>query len=821
MDNFFFTDRLLSRFRYMENCSLIVLEAPAGYGKTTVMYRMLDSVEETQSSVHWYTSVESLQDRSFNWFIRQIEDIDEESAEKLRALGFLNRSNADEAARIISGIRTDSPVTLVFDNFQFSLDNWQPQILSSLAALPPGGLRTVFISQYFGRLRDVLNAIEGNICFARAADFLLTENDIRKYALQLGTEISPSEIRTIHRMTEGWAAAVSMYIGHRGDVEIISDIRDINELIDRLFWQKLAPQQKDFLLSICLFDRFSEKDAALLAPDSVLSAEERDLLLRRAPLARYQESKREWYPHELLLSFLRDRLNECADDFRNTVCLRSGEAYERTGMIRDALLCYYRAKDFERILGLRLTAMITEHFDGRSYTDVAIEVLESTPEDIQAKYPLSLLRLCYAIYAGCRFDKFEKQMRRVRKLIESADDRQLLGEWYLVDAFSVFPDLKKMKAKYVKAETLLEHPSDIFTRDEPFMFGCASMWYLFYAEPGKMLETADVFEDVMNLYNSLTNDHGKGAVEMYRGECYSVQGRFEEADIQAYMAAFLAEQAGNVTITYGSALLLGINSIYRSDMTGLKKAIDYLENKAQGYEFLKGKLLNTYMAETVRGYLLGLMMETGRSVLWAQGEADSMSDLTFTNFMIKTCRITDLLLKKEYKRAIASVEISLQLDPRLISASTRNFMYCGLALSYLAIGRPIKASEYLDKSLEIAGKDKNYTFIACFRKYFQVLFLMPNISSKHSKVIQEIKALSINYTRANETRIFAMLDEVPELNELTEREKEVARLAAKGYRNSEIAKELHISENTVKHHLKIAFQKMNVDRRSKLIEMLR
>ena len=36
-----------------------------------------------------------------------------------------------------------------------------------------------------------------------------------------------------------------------------------------------------------------------------------------------------------------------------------------------------------------------------------------------------------------------------------------------------------------------------------------------------------------------------------------------------------------------------------------------------------------------------------------------------------------------------------------------------------------------------------------------------------------------------------------------------------------IAETLGISENTVKHHLKIAFQKMNIDRRSKLIDMLR
>ena len=253
-----------------------------------------------------------------------------------------------------------------------------------------------------------------------------------------------------------------------------------------------------------------------------------------------------------------------------------------------------------------------------------------------------------------------------------------------------------------------------------------------------------------------------------------------------------------------------------------KSKVDYLENKARSYAFLRGTAIGRYMVETVRGYLLGLMMETGRSALWTQGGADTLADLTFTNFMIKTCRITDLLLKKEYQRAIASVEASLALDTRLISAAARNFMYCGLALCYLATGRLGKAAEWLNRSLTIAEQDKNYSFIACFRKYFQALFLMPSIAARHGEAIREIKALAIHYTRADESRIFAMLDDVPELKEaLTDREREVAQLAAGGMRNSEIAETLHISENTVKHHLKNAFQKMNIDRRSRLIEMLR
>ena len=819
MDNLFFSDALAGKLQSVKTHALSALEAPAGYGKTTAIRRLFG---ESDGSVCWFTAVEGMADYSFRWFIRQIGTIDETAARRLEDLGYLNRSNAGQAARILSELKPVGPLTLVFDNFQFALQSWQPQVLDALAKCGEGSLRTVFISQNFGRLRDVLNALEGSVCYIRSRDLLLSEGDIASYARQLSIPATKNEIRAIHRKTNGWTAAVTLYLENLREGLSEGGGEGLDELLDATFWQKLDEGQRQALLRVCLFDQISNQTLNALVPVDLLPQEEMAQLLSRAPLVLYRETRRAWYPHELLTDFLRRRLAETDANFQGEVLRASAEVFKANGQTRDAVGCYYRAGDYEAILSCKLVCLITEHFDGVPYTVLARSVLEKCQEDVQRRYPYSLLRLCYALYAGCAFDVFRAQMRRVRKLFEQAGDEHLLGEWHLVNALGSFPDLDAMKKQYEIAEELMNEPSRVFVKEEPFMFGCASMWYLFYAKPGTMMATADKFAEAMKVYNRLTNGHGAGAAEIYRGEAYSVQGRFEESDIQAYQAAFLSEQSGNATATYGAALLLGINAIYRSDMVGLQKAIDYLENKAQGYAFLRGTSLGNYMVETVRGYLLGLMMETGRSALWTQGEADSLADLTFTNFMIKTCRITDLLLKKEYKRAIASVEAALQLDPRLISTSTQNFMYCGLALSYMAIGRLFKAAEYLDKSLTIAGQDRNYTFLACFRKYFQVLFIMPQIAKKHAKTIREIKAVDIRYTRADESHIFAMLDEVPELQEeLTPREREVAELAAKGLRNQEIAEKLFISENTVKHHLKIAFQKMNIDRRSKLIEMLR
>lgn len=55
---------------------------------------------------------------------------------------------------------------------------------------------------------------------------------------------------------------------------------------------------------------------------------------------------------------------------------------------------------------------------------------------------------------------------------------------------------------------------------------------------------------------------------------------------------------------------------------------------------------------------------------------------------------------------------------------------------------------------------------------------------------------------------------------LTEREREVAQLAAQGLSNKEIGKQLYISENTVKTQLKSIFAKLGINSRILLKQKL-
>ena len=61
----------------------------------------------------------------------------------------------------------------------------------------------------------------------------------------------------------------------------------------------------------------------------------------------------------------------------------------------------------------------------------------------------------------------------------------------------------------------------------------------------------------------------------------------------------------------------------------------------------------------------------------------------------------------------------------------------------------------------------------------------------------------------------------PGLDQLTERETEVLRLLATGASNKEMARELFVTEATVKTHLAHIFTKLGVDSRSRAVHLAR
>ena len=84
------------------------------------------------------------------------------------------------------------------------------------------------------------------------------------------------------------------------------------------------------------------------------------------------------------------------------------------------------------------------------------------------------------------------------------------------------------------------------------------------------------------------------------------------------------------------------------------------------------------------------------------------------------------------------------------------------------------------------------------------------------KLILEPFAQNINKNTVKKSEGKIVVDKMDGIKSLSSREIEVAKLAAKGYSNMEIAEELFISVETVKRHLSTIFEKLNIKSRKEI-----
>ena len=83
------------------------------------------------------------------------------------------------------------------------------------------------------------------------------------------------------------------------------------------------------------------------------------------------------------------------------------------------------------------------------------------------------------------------------------------------------------------------------------------------------------------------------------------------------------------------------------------------------------------------------------------------------------------------------------------------------------------------------------------------------------QAIRTVAAGHVWMSASLQTEIAARLRS-PEMNALSPREEEVVRCVAQGLRNAEVAKQLSISEQTVKTHLNSIFRKLGIRDRVEL-----
>jgi LuxR family maltose regulon positive regulatory protein len=283
----------------------------------------------------------------------------------------------------------------------------------------------------------------------------------------------------------------------------------------------------------------------------------------------------------------------------------------------------------------------------------------------------------------------------------------------------------------------------------------------------------------------------------------------------AYKAAFLAENTQQKIIKIGAERLLASIALLKADTDGWQRAMSAIEQAAFGSA--QNTSVFRAVLDVVRGTLLSELRDYSRIPDWIKNAEHTSLKLPIS--LVKNAMAVHLLYlmgNGDFARLIGFLQ-AVQIEK--LNIFSEYFHYFLFAVGFSSLGDRAKATDYLERSAGKALPDGMIHYFAAFSRLLRGLS-DEVIENSYPHLLAHFKDYKDQYIAGwYKLHNAFVADELP--SGLTEREREIAELAADGLRNNEIAEMLYVSENTVRAHLRAIYQKLDIDRRAKLAKRLK
>lgn len=814
----YYSDRLKSKLEQLLWTPTTVVEAPSGYGKTTAIRDFLTAGLPRGTPVYWFTAADEAAAVGFRRLCREIDRIDSRTGERLLKIELPNTATIGEACDALRSIECRREAYLVIDNLQLLQNYLPPSFFAALVDHGGQGLHVILITQMLKRNMLAIVAQYGALHIT-ASDLRLDADDIRRYYDLAGIRIAPEDALGLARYTEGWMIAVYLQLRALRETGGFEHTAGIMALMEHLVWDVLTEDQQDFLMLLSPFEMVTFQQACALLECVALPDYALDALA--SPFIRYEPVERHYEMHSILTELLVQKRGQRGSGFADKCLLRAGDLCREEGKESEALSFYWQIKDYERMLSLNLSTMILGDIGNTSFTEIALDIAQNCPAPVRKRCRLPMLQVAWALLMGGMEQPFNELMEELQVMLDEDSEEEtvyLRGEWTLLSSLKAHPCLSQMIVLLKQAATLLQGKhSRVILPHAPWCFGNHSPLAEFHIQPGEADREAEALEEYIALYSRLTNGHGCGADVLFRAELAYHRGNLNDAEVLAYKTIFLADSKQQSVVQLGATMLLAEIALHKADTGGWQQIISSMERAASFPS--QNNIIVRSVLDIVRGTLLNELQDHAgipewlqKGEFWGRGLVPSViSNAQFVYFSL-------MMHQGQFARLIGTAQA---IYPQGLNRQPfRDYLLSlTVAVGHLAMGERDQSVSLVKRAAQMALPDG---LVFPFAAYS---WLLPELAGEI--IAQEYPALLNQFNRIRER--FAsgwtslhhdMFPDEPPPG-LTPREYEVAKLAAAGLRNSEIAQKLMVTESTVRAHLRTAFQKLDIDRRAKLAEKLK
>ena len=808
----YLTDKLRRQMSQLLNFPCTLVEAPMGYGKTTAVREYLKS---TDARVLWHRVYDSSVTGFWITFSRLFLELDPGRSEDLERLGFPNDSvSMQEALKLIEEIEIPAETVLVIDDYHLISATDVSSFIWFLVVNEIDHLHIVLTARFVERLRIEELFLKGYLYHIEKEIFELKPNEIMEYYKLCGLSLQEAEADQLYTVTEGWISALYLLILSAKETGSFSDTNNIHNLVKNAVYDPFSEEIKDFLQHLCIFENFTLQQAI-----HMWGGARAELLLEeicgKNAFVNFDADTKTYQIHSIFMSFLREALDKKDSKFKRNIYEKAGHWCVEVGDYFTAMNYFYKAGDFENLL--RTVELDKSNSIGSERKALIIHYFEQCPPEDKKRHPVALLAYAMALMTFNETELFQKTCGELALLIQdgsmdSESIETLSGELELLLSFTRYNDIMGMSEHHKRACALLKEPSVFMDTTGSWTFGSPSVLYMFYRESGKLEQEVRDMKEAMPYYYKLTDGHGTGAEQLMEAEWHFNKGDFESTEIAVHQALYLADGANQPNMVLCAFFLQARMALMRGDY------IRVLDLSRQIHEVVEKNKLYTliHTVDMCKGFLGACLQQKDEIPKWLTDGDFGSSRLyfparAFSNIIYGRA----LLLNGEYLKLLGTsgqfygiASVFPNVLPDIYTA-----IYVGAANEKIC--RRGEAIAAIRQALALAMPDKVYMPFVENCDYIKPLLEDLSVEGTYRDDIAKILELYAPYQKAVEQINRAYFTE--DKPRLSEREEEIARLAAEGFSNRQIGETLFISENTVKKHLKAVFEKLGVSSRSLLM----
>jgi LuxR family maltose regulon positive regulatory protein len=421
-------------------CKLILISAPAGFGKTTLVSEWVQAMSRATPpmAIAWLSLDEGDNDptRFLAYFIAALNQAKGIEAEIGKgSLSMLQSPQPPPTEAVLTPLINEiasipDRTILVLDDYHVIESTQVDEVLTFLLEYLSPQIHLVIATREDPHLPLPRLRARGQMTELRATELRFTSAEAAEFLNQtMGLSLSSEDITALETRTEGWIAglqlaAISMR-RHKDADSLIKAFTGSHKLIQDFLIEEVLGQQSEriqkFLLQTSILDQLTGSicDALTHQSNSQSTLE----YLERANLfiIPQDDERRCFRYHHLFADLLRLRLRQTQPEQLSVLHSQASKWYEKNGFADEAIAHALRAGDFERAISL-----IEQHADTiwayGEYNKLRRWLL-GLPDELVLSRPQLCIFQAWELFASGQLDAAERFLQAAERAHDPNTDQ--------------------------------------------------------------------------------------------------------------------------------------------------------------------------------------------------------------------------------------------------------------------------------------------------------------------------------------------------------------------------------------------------------------